>query len=93
MEDETITTSTNESSQPLYHGTKADLKEGDLIQPGYNSNYGTRKKAGYVYPAAKPERKTPNKQLRLDLAQQFHLTGAADDAHALAIVSRVAAFE
>lgn len=32
-----------------YHGTKADLKPGDLIQPGYNSNYGQRKKAVFVY--------------------------------------------
>jgi hypothetical protein len=39
-------------SQPLYHGTKADLKPGDLIAPGYSSNYGTRKKAAYVYLSA-----------------------------------------
>ena len=32
-----------------YHGTKADLKPGDLIGPGYQSNYGSRKKAAYVY--------------------------------------------
>ena len=32
-----------------YHGTKADLKQGDLIAPGYASNYGLRKKANYVY--------------------------------------------
>jgi rifampin ADP-ribosylating transferase len=37
------------SSGPFYHGTKADLKKGDLIEPGYNSNYGERKRAGYVY--------------------------------------------
>ncbi len=36
-------------SQRFYHGTKADLKLGDLIEPGYNSNYGKRNKAGYVY--------------------------------------------
>src|SRR4029453_442911 len=35
--------------RPLYHGTKADLKEGDLIGPGFASNYGKRKKAAYVY--------------------------------------------
>ncbi|SHL24698.1 NAD(+)--rifampin ADP-ribosyltransferase [Hymenobacter psychrotolerans] len=35
--------------QPLYHGTKADLKPGDLIAPGFASNYGSRKKAAYVY--------------------------------------------
>lgn len=33
----------------LYHGTRADLKTGDLIEPGYNSNYGKRAKASYVY--------------------------------------------
>ena len=37
------------SSQRFYHGTKADLKPGDLISPGYSSNYGTRKKAAFVY--------------------------------------------
>jgi hypothetical protein len=33
----------------FYHGTRADLKPGDLIEPGYKSNYGKRKKATYVY--------------------------------------------
>ena len=37
------------SSQRLYHGTKADLKPGDLIEPGYSSNFGQRKKAAWVY--------------------------------------------
>jgi hypothetical protein len=35
--------------QTYYHGTKADLKEGDLIEPGHASNYGTRKQAAFVY--------------------------------------------
>ena len=34
---------------PFYHGTKADLKLGDLLEPGYSSNYGDRQKANYVY--------------------------------------------
>lgn len=34
---------------PFYHGTKADLKVGDLLNPGYSSNYGERKQANYVY--------------------------------------------
>ena len=34
---------------PFYHGTKAVLKTGDLLVPGYRSNYGERKKANYVY--------------------------------------------
>lgn len=37
------------NSQQLYHGTKANLKIGDLIKPGFNSNYGKRKSAAYVY--------------------------------------------
>ncbi|GAB2451312.1 rifampin ADP-ribosyl transferase [Hymenobacter qilianensis] len=39
----------NLSSQPFYHGTKANLKPGDLIEAGFNSNYGKRKQAAYVY--------------------------------------------
>lgn len=34
---------------PFYHGTKAVLKPGDILAPGYSSNYGERKKASYVY--------------------------------------------
>lgn len=34
---------------PFYHGTKADLKDGDLLEPNYSSNYGERKKANHVY--------------------------------------------
>jgi hypothetical protein len=36
-------------SGPFYHGTKADLKLGDLLEPSHISNYGERKKANYVY--------------------------------------------
>lgn len=35
--------------ETFYHGTKADLKNGDLISVGFNSNYGKQKKANYVY--------------------------------------------
>jgi hypothetical protein len=34
---------------PFYHGTRADLRPGDLIDPGYSSNYGTQKRASWVY--------------------------------------------
>jgi len=37
------------STPQFYHGTKADLKLGDLIVPGYTSNFGAGKKAAYVY--------------------------------------------
>lgn len=36
-------------SGPFYHGTKAVLKPGDLLVPGYSSNYGERKKANFIY--------------------------------------------
>lgn len=36
-------------TQTYFHGTKADLKPGDLIGPGVESNYGQRNKAKYVY--------------------------------------------
>lgn len=36
-------------SQTYYHGTKADLQTGDLIKPGYASNFGKRKQALFVY--------------------------------------------
>ncbi len=32
-----------------YHGTRVDLKPGDLIGPGFSSNYGQRKQASWVY--------------------------------------------
>jgi hypothetical protein len=32
----------------FYHGTRADLKPGDLIAAGYSCNYGTRKQASWV---------------------------------------------
>ncbi len=37
---------------PFYHGTCADLKTGDLIGPGYTSNYGKGNTAIWVYFAA-----------------------------------------
>jgi hypothetical protein len=38
------------STWPQYfHGTKADLKSGDLIEIGRSSNYSSRKAARYVY--------------------------------------------
>lgn len=33
----------------FYHGTKAHLSRGDLIGPGYASNYGMRKRAAFIY--------------------------------------------
>jgi len=48
-EDQIINTNTQSSSETYYHGTKADLKIGDLIEVGFNSNYGQQKIAKYIY--------------------------------------------
>jgi Rifampin ADP-ribosyl transferase len=34
---------------PFYHGTKADLRPGEVLQPGYRSNFGAGRKANYIY--------------------------------------------
>ncbi len=35
--------------QTYFHGTKADLNPGDMIEIGVNSNYGQQKQAKYIY--------------------------------------------
>lgn len=39
----------SDKPRQFYHGTRADLKPGDLIEAGYSSNYGARKQAAWVY--------------------------------------------
>lgn len=34
---------------PFYHGTKAVLTPGDLLEPGLRSNYGEQKQANFIY--------------------------------------------
>lgn len=36
-------------TQTYLHGTRADLKLGELIETGYNSNFGKQNKAKYIY--------------------------------------------
>lgn len=36
-------------ARTYFHGTKADLEIGDLVKPGYNSNYGQRKNAKFIF--------------------------------------------
>lgn len=38
--------------QTYFHETKADLKTGDLIETGFNSNYGQQKNAKYIFLSA-----------------------------------------
>lgn len=36
-------------AQTYFHGTKADLRIGDLIEAGFNSNFGQQKNAKYIF--------------------------------------------
>ena len=36
-------------AQTYFHGTKAELKVGDLMEVGFNSNYGQKKNAKYIF--------------------------------------------
>jgi len=36
-------------TQTYFHGTKAELRIGDVIEPGFNSNFGQRKNARYIF--------------------------------------------
>ena len=40
------------NDERYYHGTRAGLKPGDPIGPGFRSNYGSRKTANHVYLSA-----------------------------------------
>jgi Rifampin ADP-ribosyl transferase len=44
-----MTHHTTPFAQSFFHGTKADLQIGDLIEVGRSSNYGERKNAKYIY--------------------------------------------
>jgi rifampin ADP-ribosylating transferase len=43
-----LTDEANVTSRRFFHGTRADLRPGDLIQPGYNSNF-TERRSPWVY--------------------------------------------
>lgn len=34
---------------PFFHGTRADVRPGDLLTPGWNSNYGSGRVANHIY--------------------------------------------
>lgn len=44
-----IETGATPFTQTYFHGTKADLKIGNLIEVGFNSNFGQRKNAKYIF--------------------------------------------
>jgi len=71
------------SSQTFYHGTKANLKTGDLIEIGFNSNYGKKKNAKYIYLTATLEAAIWGAELALGEGREriyiVEPTGAIED--------------
>ena len=44
-----------EDPGPFFHGTRADLRPGELLTPGWRSNYGSRRQARHIYLTAMRE--------------------------------------
>ena len=65
MAEQPVAATDDPHSQQLFHGTRADLKPGDLIEPGYTSNFGTRRKASFVYLTATLDAATWGAELAL----------------------------
>ncbi|MET3925248.1 NAD(+)--rifampin ADP-ribosyltransferase [Devosia sp. 2618] len=61
-------------SGPFYHGTRAAFGIGDLISPGFRSNYGKGNRASWVYFAATLEAAVWGAELALgDGAQRIYI--------------------
>lgn len=70
-------------AQTYFHGTKADLRLGDLIEAGFNSNYGQRKNAKYIFLSATLDAAIWGDELAFgDARERIYLvepTGAIED--------------
>ena len=64
-EDSPVESNVKPDSRIFYHGTKVHLNPGELIRPGYHSNYGSQKKASYVYLTATLDAATWGAELAL----------------------------
>ncbi|HLX88626.1 MAG TPA: NAD(+)--rifampin ADP-ribosyltransferase [Acidimicrobiales bacterium] len=68
---------------PFFHGCKADLKPGDLLQPGYRSNFGEGRKANFVYLTATLDAATWGAELAVGEGRgriyQVEPTGSIED--------------
>ncbi|HSN43686.1 MAG TPA: NAD(+)--rifampin ADP-ribosyltransferase [Propionibacteriaceae bacterium] len=70
-------------SGPFFHGTKAGLSVGDLLEPGHGSNYGERREANFVYFTATLDAATWGAELAVGEGSgrifQVEPTGAFED--------------
>lgn len=61
-----MTAADDTGSQRYYHGTRADLKSGDLIEPGHSPNFGKQERVTtYVYLTATLDAATWGAELSL----------------------------
>ena len=49
---------------PFFHGTKADLRPGDLLTPGWRSNYGSGRQARHIYLTATRDGRATGRRAR-----------------------------
>jgi rifampin ADP-ribosylating transferase len=68
MENEMMPSGVQDSG-PFYHGTKADLKPGALLEPGSRSNFGAGKKANFIYLTATLDAATWGAELAIGVGQ------------------------
>ena len=70
-------------AQTYYHGTRADLQLGDLVESGFSSNFGQNKKAKYIFLSATLDAATWGAELAIgDGRQRIYLvepTGAIEN--------------
>lgn len=52
IRDPAPTSKPTDDEGPFFHGTKADVKPGDLLSPGWRTNYGSGKLANHIYVTA-----------------------------------------
>jgi Rifampin ADP-ribosyl transferase len=64
MEKEPVPSGAQDSG-PFFHGTKADLKPGHLLEPGHGSNFGEGREANFVYLTATLDAATWGAELAL----------------------------
>ena len=68
---------------PFFHGTKVDLKVGDVLEPGYRSNFGAGRTANYVYLTATLDAATWGAELAMgeapDRIYRVEPTGPIED--------------
>src|SRR5690606_13593911 len=55
-------------SGPFYHGTKVELVEGELLRPGYPSNYENNRASNHLYFSANLEPAVWGAELAMSLA-------------------------